>query len=239
MTLDYSNFQSALLLGEADFSFTKAFAKEFQGRITATEYGCGKSITDRYYEGDASTLAKSMERLMEFENVQHVMASVDARTLGDGDACTCERWNHQSKSFEPSSPFWEHVVALPPFDLLIFNFPHTDKFGKTPNLLHRLFSQLRICISEKRFATNVVVEMRLRDKFPPNRIRVDYKHEEAARENSFEEVGVYENDLRHWEQLGYEHRMTNRNATCRDMSCQVWRWRLKQGFEDGGINKLK
>lgn len=74
--------------------------------------------------------------------------------------------------------------------------------------------------------SQLVVELRLRDmtKLSPRKVRVSYQHEEAAQASNFRLLGVYPNDNAHWEFLGYEHRQTKRNASCREMPCQVWRW---------------
>jgi len=77
--------------------------------------------------------------------------------------------------------------------------------------------------------------LRLRDETVEHRhnVRAAYKHEEAAAESGFALIGVFESDLEHWDRLGYEHRMTRRNANCRGMPCKVWRWRPQEVENNG------
>ena len=233
--MDYSNFQSALLVGEADFSFTAAFCQTFQGSITATEYATGADILQLYHDGCPTFLNK----LAQQPNVEHIMASVDAKLLGsDCDTCTCSRWNAETQSFDTSlKSFWETLQhhKTPLMDIIIFNCPHTNKHGKAPLLLRLFFQQIRLCLYQGRVAPHVVVELRLRDlgQLRANSIRVDYQHEHAAHRSHFQLVGVYDNDVPYWETLGYEHRQTRRKATCRGLPCHVWRWRYNGDSVDG------
>jgi hypothetical protein len=224
--MDYNSFQSALLLGEADFSFTNAFSQVFQGTIIASEYSTGERILTTYFDGETDFLT----RLVAKDNMLHLLASLDAKTLGNEQGCSCAEWNADKKCFqEEPTDLWNLLGQnhVKPIDLIIFNFPHTDKFGKAPKLLSIFFHQVQLCIQKGLVADNVVVELRLRDlsKLRPGLVRVEYKHEEAAAKSNFTLIGVYDNDLPYWQTLGYEHRMSRRNASCGEgMPCTVWRW---------------
>lgn len=235
--MDYSPFRSALLVGEADFSFTAAFSRVFQGCITATEYSSGASILNLYFDNQAELLAQRISTGSN-ANIRHCMASVDARLLGSIESMPCERWNCQLLEFEYRPDFWtclheeqQHLTSIetpmPTIDLVIFNCPHTNKSGKAPKLLRQFFQQVKVCIHQGRMSHNTVVELRLRDMdhVPENKVRVHYQHEQAALQSDFQLIGVYDNDMSFWERFGYEHRMTRRNATCRGLHIQVWRWR--------------
>jgi len=262
--MDYKSFRNALLLGEANYSFTSAFCQEFDGNITATEYGDAESIATRYFDGDPSQLQKWLEQIVSNAESSSsplcaggdarikIMASVNARSLGKDDAtCLCERWN--GKSWDAPSSFWEHQQqptnttdnnnnnnnnhTIVPFDLIIFNFPHTGQCGRAPKLLRALFKQARLCVEQGRLTPNVVIEMRLRDDDAPGHrklTRVAYQHEEAAAYSQFALLGAYESDLDHWHQLGYRHRTTRKNVDCRGMPCKVWRWCLQESLPKAG-----
>ena len=101
-------------------------------------------------------------------------------------------------------------------------------------MVKALFKQLRICIDDHgggRVAQHVVLEMRLRtietDSIQKRNVRSHYNHEEAAKECGFTCIGSWPGDLQRWEKLGYQHKMTKKNETCRDISldCKVWRWK--------------
>ena len=163
---------------------------------------------------------------------------------GDSDSgCLCERWNCETQAWDAPTPLWttvsfqQHNTAssirppLPVIDLLIYNFPHTDKRGKTSKLVHKLFAQLQHCCLDSRsgISSELVVELRVRDltQLSRRKIRGRYGHHEAAAHANFVPLLVPPppiNDIPYWEAFGYEHRMTNRNATCRGLPCQVWRW---------------
>jgi len=239
--MDYSGFQSALLVGEADFSFTAAFAKEpsFRGSITATEYSSAFDILNLYYPSETShnafpaVVPSFLVELLKTPNVSHIMASVDAKQLANVDTCLCEpliRTQQEGYTlFGAAQPFWTIVQDQRPFDLVIFNCPHTDQWGKAPRLLKFFFAQLRQCIlndSMSMMTSDLVVELRLRDltRLSARKVRMSYQHEEAAYAANFRLLGVYPNDNKHWEALGYEHKQTKRNVSCRNLPCQVWRW---------------
>lgn len=238
----YDTFTRILLLGEADFSFTRAFAKAYtcsDGKSTpnaqtstveiiATEYAVGTEIEKRYHDGDNISLAESMSSISQLAPVKEIICGLNARRLGDVD-CTCQRWNAEEQKWDAPSQFWQRDA--PKFDLIIFNFPHSDQAGRAAKLLKATFKQVRICISADRlFGRDVVLEMRLRylemDPKLRKNIRSHYKQQEAAEENHFEVVGCYESDLDRWERLGYQHKWTRRNASIRDvgLGCKVWRW---------------
>lgn len=233
----YDKYRRILLLGEADFSFTRAFAKAFSERnsinahmeITATEYGNGTDIANRYYDGNITSLSQSMNSIYKLAPVKEILSGLNARLLGDKD-CTCQRWNAEKQKWDAPSQFWQDP---PKFDLIIFNFPHSDQAGRATKLIKALFKQIRICISDDRLRDDIVLEMRLRflemDPKLKKNIRSHYKHEEAAEENQFELVGCWESDLDRWEKLGYQHKWTKRNASCRDvgLACKIWRWTPK------------
>jgi hypothetical protein len=241
--LSYHNHKRILLLGEADYSFARAFARELcckEGiEITVTEFGNGENITSRYHDGNVQSANKSMSSLFNLVVVKEVVCGLNARLLGDA-SCTCQRWNDKEQDWDAPSLFW-----LPPddankgidatnktsFNLIIFNFPHCEQAGRTTRLVRALFKQLRICVDDGRLPKNVVLEMRLRIlESDPNRrknIRSFYNHEEAAEESRFDSIGSWASDLQKWEALGYAHKWTKKNATCRDIGllCKVWRWR--------------
>ena len=237
----YEKYKRILLLGEADFSFTRAFAKTCNGEnngsvkndasteITATEYGDGPDIANRYYDGNQNILSTSMNSLQNLDPVKQILSGFNARRLGDKD-CTCQRWNTAKQEWAPPSKFWE---LSPKFDLIIFNFPHSDQAGRAAKLIKALFRQIRICISDGRLEPTIVIEMRLRhievDPKLKKNIRAEYKHEEASLEFEFEMIECWESDLDRWEKLGYQHKWTRRNASIRDvgMGCKVWRWTSK------------
>ena len=219
-----------LLLGEADFSFARALARELADtgketfrsmEITATEYGNETDIANRYYGSDFNSLVESMISLMRL-GVKEIMCGLNARQLGQ-PSCTCKRWDDRTKGWEDPSPFWNDRTK---FDLIVFNFPHSDQAGRAAKLVRALFKQIRICVDDGRLPPAIVLEMRLRLPSGTN-IRSLYKHEEAAEESQFELIGTWPSDLQRWERLGYQHKWTRRDATCRDIGLrsQVWRWK--------------
>jgi len=303
----YHNYKRVLLLGEADFSFARAFARNFLSEkskkdfsadengnelynsdeqhghhsrgiidmeITATEYGSGSDIAERYHNGNKEELRASMDSLSNLIPVKEIICGLNARHLGNvwtNDATAsnktygpmCQRWNKEEHDWDPPSPFWEKsrdtmnlnnefndapvdVNAVLNngnendanaknnstfFDLIIFNFPHSEQAGRATKLVMALFKQIRICINDGRLPRTVVLEMRLRfvETNPAwkKNIRSFYHHEESALENQFELIGSpWSSDLQRWEALGYSHKWTKRNATCRDIGllCKVWRW---------------
>ena len=244
----YHNHKRVLLLGEADYSFSRAFAKEFSNKeghdieITATEFGDGPDISSRYHDGDMQSAARSMSSLSHLMAVHEVISDLNARLLGDA-ACTCQRWNDKEQDWDLPSSFWKRDAtnngscngadSSTFFDLIIFNFPHSEQAGRATRLVRALFKQLRICIDDGRLPKNVVLEMRLRRlESDPNHhlkknVRALYNHEEAAEDCQFELIESWPSDLQRWENLGYAHKWTKRNATCRDIGllCKVWRWR--------------
>lgn len=259
----YENFHNVLLLGEADYSFTRAFAtrcsldssisKGQNIQITATEYGDGVDIMNRYFNHSdiSSSLSETMNSLLRFESVVDVICNLNARHLGEMDGrkmirdindqntksnesfvCTCQRWNTNHNEWDDPSPFWKDD-GKDKYDLVIFNFPHSDQAGRATRLVKALFKQIRLCIDQGKFASNVVLEMRLRTiEINPEKkknIRSLYNHEEAATESGFVCIGCWPGDLQRWEKFGYQHKMTKKNETCRDINndCKVWRWKSK------------
>jgi hypothetical protein len=233
----YHNHKRVLLLGEADYSFARAFAQEFSNKeLTATEYGGGPDIASRYHDGDVQRAAKAMSSLSNLVAVKEVICGLNARHLGDAECstCMCQRWNDKEQDWELPSLFWKKAEigncrngAETAFDLIIFNFPHSEQVGRATRLVRALFKQLRMCIDDGRLPNTVVLEMRLRNVESCRNRRAFYNHEETAEECQFELIGSWPSDLQKWENLGYEHKMTKRNATCRDIGllCKVWRWR--------------
>lgn len=230
----YNQYRSILLLGEADFSFTRAFAQvcndsDEQVQITATEYGDGNDISLRYHNGDTSALSKSVNSICNLASVKEIISGLNARVLGD-QSCICQRWNQHTQEWDPPSKFWRDSSC---FDLIIFNFPHSDQAGRAAKLIKALFKQIRICINDERLNPTVVVEMRLRvlekDPHLKKSIRSYYKHEESAEASHFKLIGCWDGDLNRWEKFGYQHKWTRRNASCRDVgnACKVWRWEPK------------
>ena len=169
-----------------------------------------------------------MASLASIPTVANVVVSMNCRILGQ-DAVPCQRFNPASSDFEPAS-FWPDILSDDHlFDLVLFNFPHTDQNGKASRLVRALFKQLRMCVDSKRLPPDFTLEMRLRDAGEradgQPRVRAAYFHEEAASESSFTLVGKYPDDLARWKALGYEHTMTKRDATIRGIKGSVWRWR--------------
>jgi hypothetical protein len=307
MEHSYEEFNSILLLGEADFSFARAFARYLSStnctasnviradagadagtsisnsssssttsnilpiptnnrpiQITATEYGDAKDIAARYYNGDHDAFRESMHALHQMPSILEIMCGLNVRLLGltsnplhshthsnsqtSSTCCTCHRWIQASTQFEfettPTS-FWNSSSS---YDLIIFNFPHSEQAGRATKLVKALFKQIRACVNDGRLPADVVLEMRLRIlqtsadshtgmhvctgmKYLQQRkqIRSGYNHEESAEESDFELVGCWPSDLELWHELGYQHKWTKKNASCRDMiaNCNVWRWRPK------------
>ena len=323
--LPYNAFKNVLLLGEADFSFARAFAKEFSQnktnnddcnchdvedssssinlekqetglissstitqqlkrqrqrmQITATEYGDGEDIANRYFNGDHHRVSDAMNSLLELDAMKEVICGLNARNLGQVDdrkkknifhrqndnddeklnehrangqnlelgketvVCPCQRWNVKLSKWDDVSPFWnnndhwkkdnEENFHNQNYDLIIFNFPHSNQAGRATKLVKALFKQLRICIDDDggRVAKHVILEMRLRtiksDPTQRRNIRSSYNHEEAAKECGFTCLGSWPGDLKRWQKLGYQHKMTKKNETCRDINldCKVWRWK--------------
>lgn len=152
--------------------------------------------------------------------------------------CLCHRWNVSQNQWDPESAFWidgdknrKIMSNIGLYDLIIFNFPHSDQAGRASKLVKALFKQLRFCIDSGRVARDMVLEMRLRtiESNPKHRknVRSLYNHEESGNENGFVCIGCWRGDLETWKQYGYEHRMTKKNETCRDINldCKIWRWR--------------
>jgi len=291
----YQEFNSILLLGEADFSFARAFAHHVSTtnstttnstmsttttnstmststncsnassrdpcrpplhvHVTATEYGDSNDIAERYYDGNQEHFQESIRSLYAMSPIREIMCGLNARLLGLDDAstgsttttttssstntssssscCTCHRWNDGSKEFERQPmPFWNSCSSYS-YDLIIFNFPHSEQAGRATKLVKALFKQLRTCVNDGRLPPNVMLEMRLRiletDSTRRKNIRADYNHQEAAQENDFVLAGCWPSDLEMWHELGYQHKWTKKNASCRDMvmNCNVWRWRPK------------
>ncbi|GMH69845.1 hypothetical protein TrST_g4705 [Triparma strigata] len=229
--VDYDEFRNALLLGEADFTFTRAFATMFDRPITASEYGSAADLCSRYHEDDEVKFTSSMASLAAIPNVSNVLASLNCRILGQ-DVVPCQRFNSVSSKFQDCS-FWPDVSDK--FSLIIFNFPHTDQNGKASRLVRALFKQLRICVDDGRLPSDFTLEMRLREfnerEGGWTKHRAAYCHEEAAAESSFTPVGKYPDDLRRWQELGYEHTMTKRDAKIRGLTGSVWRWRPSNNKE--------
>ncbi len=291
--VSYESFRHILLLGEADFSFARAFAKELSDdypgsgssgdvtttsieddtgnkksttlirncsrkiSITATEYGDDDDVAKRYFDGDKNSLAEAMNYLCRFDSVVEVMCNLNARQLGeinerktrpyhsstfyhlnqniewkkerDSHVCKCQRWNVNLKQWEESA-FWNNSNEQN-YDLVIFNFPHSDQAGRATKLVKALFKQLRICIDTGKLQSEVVLEMRLRtiETNPEQKknIRSYYNHEESAKESGFKCIGVWSGDLERWEKQGYQHKMTKKKETCSDINrdCKVWRWK--------------
>lgn len=240
----YEDYSQVLILGEADFSFTRAFAKELMGiqstnncdarkiEITATEYGDSADVTKRYFDDDHEKLSHAIANISELTPIKEIACGLNARMLGNLIDCPCQRWNTQEKSWDAVSQFWDQDKnnARSTFDLIIFNFPHSDQAGRAAKLIKALFKQIRICISQRRLPPTIVLEMRLRlvesDPILKKNIRSFYKHEEAAEESGFKLLGCWGSDLHRWEKYDYQHKWTKRNASCRDVSvaCKVWRW---------------
>ena len=170
--------------------------------------------------------------------VNEIICGLNSRLLGNVDDCPCQRWNAEKQEWENISQFWHRNDETEnrndrKFDLIIFNFPHSDQAGRAAKLVRALFKQLRICIRDERLSPSVVLEMRLRtlesDPKLRKNIRASYNHLEAAEESQFKLIGCWDSDLNRWEKFGYQHKWTRRNASCRDLieSCKVWRWTFK------------
>ena len=137
-----------LLLSEADYSFTRAFARatnddhpEGGVELTATEYGNPTDLADRYYAGDTTKTNDAVEKILhETDLVRDVICDLDARRLGT-PSCTCRRWNAPTGGWEDRpSPFWNGCnTGTKGYDLLIFNFPHSDRAGRADKLVRVLF----------------------------------------------------------------------------------------------------
>lgn len=242
----YEIFRRVLLLGEADYSFTKAFARAMAMKmktsstpmsmeLTATEYGTPTEIASRYYTDDMGKVKTAVSNIQKLTVVKELMCNLNARLLGKSqnniNDCVCQRWNSKTHDWDEPSMFWnDSNTNSSKYDLIIFNFPHSDQAGRAGKLVRALFKQLRICIDDDRLPSDVVLEMRLR--FIPTlevdkkNIRSYYKHEQAARESQFRLIGSSKGDLENWEKLGYQHKMTKNNNTCRDIGedCSIWRW---------------
>ena len=155
----------------------------------------------------------------------------------------CQRWNAEKQDWDDfHTPFWQNhhsskqntstIDNYQEYDLIIFNFPHSDQAGRATKLVKAQFEQIRIC-NQKQYLSpnnNITIEMRLRT-IPTNpalkkNIRSLYNHEEAAKESGFVCVDCWDGDLERWMRWGYEHKRTKKNVTCRDivMDCKVWRW---------------
>lgn len=233
----YDDYKHVLLLGEADFSFCRAFCQHFDGAITATEYGDCQDVAQRYFDGSLEKLNKSLSSLP--QDRVHVLAGLNARLLGNikEHQCTGRPWNADTQTWNAKPTlFWNHLNDNnnnDKFDLIIFNFPHSDQAGRAKPLIRALFKQVRLCIEDGRLAVSVVVEMRLRvlesDPTKRKNVRSFYKHEESAEESGFVLIDTWTSDLEYWEALGYQHRTTKRNATCLDIgeSCKIWRWKSR------------
>jgi len=152
------------------------------------------------------------------------MTGVNARLLAS-DECTCRRWNATMQTWnEEPTLFWNKDDT---FDLIIFNFPHSKQAGRATRLVRALLKQVRKSVEIGKLPSHVVLEMRLRDQTSTRNVRALYKHEEAAKECGFTCVGCFPSDVHKWESLGYQHKTTKRNSTCRDIgnACNVWRWK--------------
>ena len=273
----YEDYSQILILGEADFSFTRAFAKELslspspslasiqptknwecnarKIEITATEYGNSADVTKRYFDDDNEKFSNTISEICDLNPIKEIACGVNARLLGDPINCPCERWNPIEKHWDAVSQFWEQdqdqdqdknknkikarsaiistsisTSTTTAFDLIIFNFPHSNQAGRAAKLIKALFKQIRTCIRQRRLPPTIVLEMRLRvlesDPTLKKNIRSSYKHEEAAEDSGFKLLGCWESDLHRWEKFDYQHKWTKRNASCRDVSlaCKVWRW---------------
>lgn len=240
----YDSYRRVLLLGEADYSFTKAFACAMMTmrtsstsmpiELTATEYGSPAELASRYYIDDGGKAKTAVSNIQELTFVKEIICNLNARLLGnsrnDTNECMCQRWNAKTHDWDEPSRFWNNSNTSNKYDLIIFNFPHSDQAGRSGKLIRALFKQLRICIDDDRLPPDVVLEMRLR--FIPTleadkkNIRSYYNHEQAARESQFRLIGTSKGDLENWEKFGYQHKMTKKNTTCRDIGedCSVWRW---------------
>jgi hypothetical protein len=217
----YNQFKRALLLGEGDFSFARAFVQVFGGHVNATEYGEPSNVAMRYFDGN---LQKFNDAISQLGKEHQVMTGVNARLLAS-DECTCRRWNATLQTWnEEPTLFWNKDDT---FDLIIFNFPHSKQAGRATRLVRALLKQVRKCVETGKLPLHVVLEMRLRDQTTTRNVRALYKHEEAAKECGFTCVGCFPSDLHKWDSLGYQHVTTKRNATCRDIgnACNVWRWK--------------
>lgn len=244
----YPHFTSVLLVGEADFSFARALARQNEldildqdyssMKITATEYGSVSDVTNRYFEGDASIMQQSMANLQEMNAIREIVCGINVRLLGKTNGkeiCTGQKWNAATNSWDNSSPFWATVRGTKMFDLIIFNFPHSNQAGRAAKLIQAFFKQVRLCVDDLRMSPSVVVEMRLRDQENQSHIRTFYRHIESASSSNFELIGVWESDLAHWEALGYSHKWTKKNQSCRDLGSRshVWRWKPAESRATG------
>mmetsp|Transcript_14101 Transcript_14101/g.18389 ORF Transcript_14101/g.18389 Transcript_14101/m.18389 type:complete len:189 (-) Transcript_14101:17-583(-) len=153
-------------------------------------------------------------------------ADADGGAVSRRNGCMCQRWNAETNDWGPVSPFWKKETNIKLIDLIVFNFPHSEQAGRATKLVQALFKQVRTCIDHERVSPAIVVEMRLRIQARQTHIRSLYKHEETAELTNFKLVGCWDSDLEHWESLGYCHKWTKKNETCRDLvqNCQVWRW---------------
>ena len=90
-------------------------------------------------------------------------------------------------------------MATAPPELVIWNFPHSDKFGGAGRLLKSSFLQLRKCINAGLLAAQCRVEMRLREiESEAVLMRSAYLHEEAATAAGFMLVSVMDSDMEQW-----------------------------------------
>lgn len=188
--ISYDAYHSILLLGEADFSFTRALLQMIDDqtkheeeqittsyrfrrniKITSTEYGSAKDVAERYFSENLEYLRKAIQSLYESasRNISlDTCFSLNARSLGKGldnakeQVCMCQRWNGRDEnSNEIASPFWNESSEKK-CDLIIFNFPHSDQAGRATKLVKALFRQLRICVDHGILPKHVILEMRLR-----------------------------------------------------------------------------
>jgi len=216
---------SILLLGEGDLSFARAIglSKRFLGTtVTATELGTPSDVCSRYFNGSSKSLMARCAELLELG--VHVALGVDVTRLECSD--TCYHW--RDGTFV-QAPLWAAEVGPPSSSLVIFNFPHTTRPGKTAKLLKQCFRSLRACIATGFARPGCRVEMRLRHeghlRDACQLIRSRYGHEEAAAAACYDLVSVAESDLDSLEAHGYEHRSTKRNARCGHLEfVNVWTW---------------
>mmetsp|Transcript_5173 Transcript_5173/g.7644 ORF Transcript_5173/g.7644 Transcript_5173/m.7644 type:complete len:191 (-) Transcript_5173:33-605(-) len=172
------------------------------------------------------------------------LAGDDSNEVGKQHVCTCSRWNISENCWDKPSPFWKNDTSdEDSYDLIIFNFPHSNQAGRATRLVKAFFKQMRICIDAGKLTNDVVIEMRLRTietnpQYKRN-IRSFYCHEESAEECGFICIGCWPSDLQRWEKWGYKHKMTKKNETCRDIgaNCKVWRWSSVRSTEQQNQRK--
>ena len=177
-----------------------------------------------------------------FWRTKTIMNDAASSHRSTSNDCSSNSSNSSSSSSSRENDCGNHGTP-DSYDLIIFNFPHTEKAGRATKLIKALFQQLRKCVDNGRLSQNMILELRLRveheigSKLQKN-LRSQYHHDVAAEQSGFECIGCWPSDLSMWQSLGYQHKWTRRNATCKDMEhdCKVWRYRRRQRGVEGGVD---